>query len=129
MGHLVGKDIFRELGRKIDGLEMRVPWNDTLHAILKELYSEQEADLVVKMPYGLSTLAELERATAIEGTTLRRLLDGLTAKGLVIDLRLHDEFHYAPSPGDRDLRIHHDAHGAERQDQGDGKTVPRIYGR
>lgn len=98
MGHLVGKDIFRELGRKIDGLEMRAPWNETLHAILKELYSAQEADLVVKMPYGLSTFAELERATAIEVATLRRLLDDLTAKGLVIDLLLHEEFHYAPSP-------------------------------
>ncbi|MDD2335138.1 MAG: 4Fe-4S binding protein [Geobacteraceae bacterium] len=98
MGHLVGKDIFRELGRKIDGLEMRVPWNETLHAILKELYSEQEADLVVKMPNGLSMFSELAQATAFEGATLRRLLDGLTAKGLVIDLRLHDEFYYAPSP-------------------------------
>jgi ferredoxin len=98
MGHLVGKDIFRQLGHKIDGLEMRVPWNETLHAILKELYSEQEADLVVRMPYGLSSFAELERATGIEGPALRNLLDGLTAKGLVMDLLLRDEFHYAPSP-------------------------------
>ena len=56
MGHLVGKDIFRELGRKIDGLETRAPWNDKLHAILKELYTAEEADVVVKMPYGLSNI-------------------------------------------------------------------------
>ena len=37
MGHLVGKDVFRELGRKIDSLETRAPWNERLHAILKEL--------------------------------------------------------------------------------------------
>jgi ferredoxin len=98
MGHLVGKDIFRELGRKIDGLETRAPWNETLHSILKELYSEEEADFVVKMPGGLSTFDELGAATGYEKSTLLRLLDGLTSKGLVMDLRLNDEFHYAPSP-------------------------------
>jgi hypothetical protein len=25
MGHLAGKDVYRELGRKIDGLSMRAP--------------------------------------------------------------------------------------------------------
>lgn len=98
MGHLVGKDIFRNLGKKIDGLETRAPWNDTLHALLKELYSGEEADVVVKMPYGLSTFAELERSTACEKSELRRIIDGLTAKGLVMDLWLHDEYHYTPSP-------------------------------
>ena len=98
MGHLVGKDIFRNLGKKIDGLETRAPWNDTLHALLKELYSSEEADVVVKMPYGLSTFAELERATAYEKSELARILDGLAAKGLVMDLWLHDEYHYMPSP-------------------------------
>jgi len=98
MGHLVGKDLFRELGRKIDGLEMRAPWNETLHAILKELYTEQEADVVVRMPSGLSTFEELAQATGYEKNRLRSLLDALTAKGLVMDLLLHDEFHYAPSP-------------------------------
>ena len=43
MGHLVGKDIFRRLGKKIDGLETRSPWNETLHAFLKELYTAANA--------------------------------------------------------------------------------------
>jgi Fe-S-cluster-containing hydrogenase component 2 len=98
MGHLVGKDIFRNLGKKIDGLETRAPWNDTLHALLKELYSTEEADVVVKMPYGLSTFNELEKATAYEKAELRRILDGLTSKGLVMDLWVHGEYHYMPSP-------------------------------
>jgi len=98
MGHLVGKDIFRELGRKIDGLETRVPWNDRLHAILKELYTAEEADVVIKMSYGLSTFAELERVTGYEKTALQRILDGLTAKGLVMDLWIQEAYHYMPSP-------------------------------
>jgi hypothetical protein len=98
MGHLVGKDIFRELGRKIDGMELRAPWNDKLHAILKELYTAEEADIIIKMPYGLSTLEEIEKATGCEKSALQRILDGLTAKGLVMDLWVNGSYHYVPSP-------------------------------
>jgi len=35
MGHLVGKDVYRELGQKIDGLTVRVPWSDKLEAVLR----------------------------------------------------------------------------------------------
>jgi len=38
MGHLVGKHVYRELGRKIDGLPTREPWSDKLRALLAELY-------------------------------------------------------------------------------------------
>jgi formate hydrogenlyase subunit 6/NADH:ubiquinone oxidoreductase subunit I len=98
MGHLVGKDLFRKLGRKIDGLETRAPWNDKLYAILKELYTEEEADVVIKMPYGLSTLEEVEKATGYEKTRLRRILDGLAAKGLVADVWVHGAYRYILSP-------------------------------
>jgi Pyruvate/2-oxoacid:ferredoxin oxidoreductase delta subunit len=98
MGHLVGKDIFRSLGSKIDGLEMRTPWNDKLYAVLKELYSAEEADVIVRMPYGLSSLEELEKATRLEKNELRRLLDSLTAKGLVMDLWMNEAYRYTPSP-------------------------------
>jgi Na+-translocating ferredoxin:NAD+ oxidoreductase RNF subunit RnfB len=98
MGHLVGKDLFRKLGRKIDGLETRAPWNEKLYAILKELYTEEEADVVIKMPYGLSTFEEVEKATGYEKSRLRRILDGLAAKGLVGDLWVHGSYRYIPSP-------------------------------
>src|SRR5512135_1900769 len=98
MGHLVGKDIFRKLGKKIDGMETRAPCHDKLHAILKALYSEDEAEVVVKMPYGLSSFEQLEKATGYEKSELRRIIDGLTSKGLVMDLWLNGKYHYAPSP-------------------------------
>jgi Fe-S-cluster-containing hydrogenase component 2 len=98
MGHLVGKDVFRKLGEKIDELETRAPWNARLHAILKELYSSEEADVVVKMPYGLSTLERLEKVTGYGRSELQRILASLTAKGLVTDLWIHDAYRYVPSP-------------------------------
>ena len=98
MGHLVGKDIYRDLGRKIDGLSVRTPWNKTLHEILRELYSPEEADVVVRMPYRLSRLEKIVQVTGLDKTRLRNILDGLAEKGLVIDLQVRGRSYYMPSP-------------------------------
>ncbi len=98
MGHASGKDIFRRLGEKLDGLPTRVPRNEALYSILRELYSEEEALVVVKMPYGLSTFDRLEKTTGYRNSELRKILDSLCSKGLVMDLWLNGEYHYVPSP-------------------------------
>jgi Pyruvate/2-oxoacid:ferredoxin oxidoreductase delta subunit len=98
MGHMIGKDVYRKLGRKIDNLTMRAPWNETLHAILKELYSTEEADVVVKMPYGLADLDQIEKATKYERSKLQKILDGLCSKGLVLDLFMNGGYRYSISP-------------------------------
>jgi NAD-dependent dihydropyrimidine dehydrogenase PreA subunit len=98
MGHLVGKGVFHKLGRKLDGLEIRTPWNDKLYAVLKELYSLEEAEVVVKMPYGLSTAQQLERVTGYDSVAMQRILKSMTAKGLVMDLWINGEYRYTPSP-------------------------------
>jgi hypothetical protein len=79
MGHIVGKDIYRSLGQKIDTLNVRVPWNETFHAILKELYSAEEADLVVRMPAGLAAIEELEVYTKLQ-PLLQRTGGGCVSK-------------------------------------------------
>ena len=98
MGHMNGKDIYRKLGKKIDNLTVRVPWNESVHAILKELYSPDEANFVIKMPYGMSNLERVKEITGYEDPKLSRFLDKLCSKGLVIDLCINDEYYYMPSP-------------------------------
>ncbi len=98
MGHLAGKDVYRALGRKIDGLTARAPWNDQLHALLRELYPEEDARLVAAMPWGFSTIGRLERITGVPRDQLERQLQSLCPRGLVMDVCLGDEYHYAPSP-------------------------------
>lgn len=98
MGHIDSKGIFRKLGRKIDNLPMRAPWNEAFYQILKELYSEKEADVIVKMPYGLSDLNRIARVTKYESSELQKILEGLCSKGLVMDLWANDAYHYMPSP-------------------------------
>lgn len=99
MGHLVGKEVlYRELGKKLDGLAVKVPWSDNFHAILKELYTVEEADLIVRMPYRLSPFKRIKKITKIEETKLKKLIDGLCAKGLIIDIEVDGDCYYMISP-------------------------------
>ena len=98
MGHAVGKDVYRKLGKKIDNLSTRAPWNDTFHAVLKELFSTEEADLFVKLPYTFSNLHSILKQTKYNPTKLKTALNKMASKGLVMDLWAHGEYHYLPSP-------------------------------
>ncbi len=98
MGHTAGKDVFRRLGDKIDGLHLRAPWNETFRALLEELLSSEEADLIVRMPNMPSALRRVAAITRADEKTLRPMLERLCEKGLVIDLFIEGEYRYSPSP-------------------------------
>lgn len=98
MGHLVGKDIFSQLGKKIDGGTFKTPMNDQFYAILKELYSYDEAELIVKMPYTLSSFNKVQRVTKIETAKLQNLLNSACSKGLIVDIKIKGKFYYIMSP-------------------------------
>ena len=98
MGHIVGKEIYQKLGDKIDSLPYRINKNKALFNILKELYSSEEAELIVKMPLGLSPAEQIEKATRIEKNKLNSLLESLCAKGLIVDLWIDNGYYYMPSP-------------------------------
>lgn len=98
MGHGTDGHLYRKLGDKIDGLTVRAPWDGTLHKILAELYSPEEAEVVIKMPYSMASLGRIRRLTGIPEARLRGILDGLADKGLVLDMRLGGKYVYMPSP-------------------------------
>ncbi len=98
MAHQITNNIYRKLGKKLDGLPTRAPWNPALYEILKELYTPQEAGLLVGMPYGFSTLEQLERSSGLDRTELLRLLENLCEKGLVFDVRHAADNRYVPAP-------------------------------
>lgn len=98
MGHKEARQPYEELGHRIDKAPMRAPYSRALHQILAELYSPEEAELIISMPYGMSDLAGLMRVTGYAEPRLKGLLEGLCAKGLVIDLWLGGRYNYMPSP-------------------------------
>ncbi|MFC1554988.1 ATP-binding protein [candidate division KSB1 bacterium] len=98
MGHLSGKDLYRKLGKKIDGLAIRAPWNKKLYAVLKELYTPEEAEVIVNMPYKLSNIDRIVKNVRFEKPHLQKLLDSLSSKGLLMDLNIRGEYYYMISP-------------------------------
>lgn len=98
MGHVIGKDIYRKLGKKVDHLTLRAPWNRALHDILKSLYTEEEADVVIRMPYFPSTFERVSKVTKYPPAQLKPILAKLCNKGLVIDFYVNNNYYYLPSP-------------------------------
>lgn len=98
MGHMASKDVYARLAHKMDNLHVRAPWNDAFHAILKELVSPDEADLIVKMPFLLSNLDRVAKVARMSPDQLKPILDRLCEKGFVMDLRLGGEYRYMPNP-------------------------------
>ena len=93
-------DVYRALGEKIDNLTARAPWNETFHSILKELYTVEEADVVVRMPYTLSSLDRISKMTKVDKARLSTILEKLCNKGLVMDVwnEKENQFYYVQSP-------------------------------
>lgn len=86
MGHLVGKNIYSRLGKRLDQSSVRTPWTPAFHALLRSLYSPEEAELVCRLPYRPSTLERIARLLGEPDNLLRDRLERLCSKGLVMDL-------------------------------------------
>ena len=99
MGHITSKEkTYKKLGKKIDNLITSAPWNETLHNLLKELYTAEEADIVTRMPYNLSNLDRIAKVTGYDRTKVKNVMEELTDKGLIIDIYHNGEYHYMVSP-------------------------------
>jgi ferredoxin len=98
MGHLAGKEIYQQLGDKLDNLPFRISKNKELYSILRSLYTADEAELIVKMPFGLSTDDQIEKIANFDKVRLASVLESLCMKGLVVDIWIKERYYYIPSP-------------------------------
>ena len=98
MGHIVAKDMYGALGDKIDSLTVRTPRNEAFYAMLRELYAPDEAELIAKMPFTLSTLDRITKVTGLDRNEIEPRLERLCEKGLVVDIHLDGAYRYMPAP-------------------------------
>ncbi len=98
MGHSAAKDIFRRVGQKLDNLHVRCSWNDDLNALVKAVFTEDEAEVFVRLPYVFSDLVRIRKITGLPEKRLQALLDNLCGKGLVVDVWVKQRYYYMPSP-------------------------------
>ena len=98
MGHLAAKDIYGELEEKIDGLWMRKPAKKSFYELLKLLYTEVEARMVVSMPFGFARLSRIAKLSGMKEADALPILESLADKGLVLDVAPKGYTYYIPSP-------------------------------
>lgn len=102
MGHIVGTkdEVYRALAERLNRYPVGAPVNETLMEILYHLYTESEARVGSQFSQPLTPvrLEQLAAATGYEEKELKEILNGMAAKGLVIDVPHRSGFYYLLTP-------------------------------
>jgi ferredoxin len=98
VGHLTRQRSHRALRDQLDRYPLGAPGNKLILDILETLFSQKEAALAAQLPLGFTTLEDISARTGIPPGPLRAELEGLAAKGLVLDLRIGATTKYCLPP-------------------------------
>jgi len=95
MGHLAGKEgILRQLRERLDKNPIGLPEHTSVYEILSILFTDKEAELGAKFPFGTVTVEELQIITEIEKDELEEILKGMMKKGLVVSVKKNGQVQY-----------------------------------
>jgi len=98
MGHLARSKAHRVLREQLDRYPLGAPGETLILEILETIFTQDEALLAASLPLGFSTLEQLSRKLKTPSSTLRRRLDAMADKGLVLDLEIGGVTRYALPP-------------------------------
>lgn len=85
MGHLAGKEeILRRLRERLHQNPVGLPEHTSLYEILSILFTEKEAEVGAKFPFGAVTIEEIQDVMRMEKDELEQILQGMMKKGLVV---------------------------------------------
>jgi ferredoxin len=100
MGHLNGKEeILRQLRERLHKNPVGLPEHASVYEILSILFTEKEAALGAKFPFGAVTIEELQNTVERDQNELEGILDGMIKKGLVITTKKEGQTKYRLSMG------------------------------
>lgn len=100
MGHLAGKEeILKQLQKRLHQNPVGLPEHASLYEILAILFTEKEAEVGSKFPFGTVTLEDIQRETGMGKEELEPILNGMLKKGLVITVKKDGQIRYLLSPG------------------------------
>jgi NAD-dependent dihydropyrimidine dehydrogenase PreA subunit len=95
MGHLAGKgEILRQLRERLDKNPIGLPEHTSLYEILSILFTEKEAELGAKFPFGTVTMEELQKVIGEGKDELEEVLEGMMKKGLVVTVKKDGQTRY-----------------------------------
>lgn len=97
MAHKTSKS-FNNLQQRLDKSPQGAPATETLFKILEVLFTEEEAELVSKLPIRMFTLEKAAKIWKKPLTESRKILDTLADKGLMIDIADNKSKRYVLAP-------------------------------
>ncbi|MFC1848827.1 4Fe-4S binding protein [candidate division CSSED10-310 bacterium] len=101
MGHLRNiKELYRSLNTHISHHQTQLPDTPAAHQILKVLFSPEEAELALKLPFKPVKLKTLARRLQESPEVLHQKLDKMADRGLVFDFLREEtgEYYYILAP-------------------------------
>ena len=100
MGHMINakEELYHALAERLSRSPEGAPINENLIALLHRLYTESEALVGSRFPLIPLPLAKIAAITGLEEAELKPILDGMSDKGLVLDLPRKDSFNYMLAP-------------------------------
>ncbi len=98
MGHISMKRSHERLQQRLDAHPVGAPAHPALFDILKILFSEQEAELAARMPYGFSSTRKLSRILKRPEAELEPILNSMADRGLLFDLIRKDRNYWYLNP-------------------------------
>lgn len=100
MGHLGEKEeVLKQLQKRLHQNPIGLPEHTTVYEILSILFSEIEAEVGAKFPFGLVSFDEAQKVIGIESKKLESILKGMIKKGLIITSIKNGKTKYMLSPG------------------------------
>ncbi len=97
--HLDGKSSIVPLIDRLNKYPIGLPDTEKLRQILAILFSEEDAFVASRFPLTEATLKELVKATGWESEKLKKQLDSMADKGLVMDTTYGGKTYYLLMPG------------------------------
>lgn len=100
MGHVISSkdELYYALADRLSRAPEGAPVNDNLLALLRKLYTETEAMIGSQFPLMPLSLEKIQSMTGIEINELKKIMDRMAHKGLVIDFPRKNSFYYMLTP-------------------------------
>ncbi|RPH98935.1 MAG: (Fe-S)-binding protein, partial [Calditrichaeota bacterium] len=98
MAHHTLKSSYKELTERLNRFPQGAPPSETLSQILKILFSEQEAELVAKLPIKPFTVEKASRVWNKSLLETQKLLDELASRALLVDVERDGHSVYVMPP-------------------------------
>ena len=98
MAHLTARTGYERLVERLNRFPQGAPPSDLLYAILKLLFSEQEAELVSRLPIKPFTVQTASRAWKRSIPEAQKVLDELSSRAILVDIEQNGQSVYCLPP-------------------------------